>query len=74
METTDEKTKKATRRFKQVPSINRIGERNPKIPMPVIVSRGNKEKEHERVITRAMRTNSRPISAGEPINWDEAYN
>jgi len=62
-----------TRKFKQVPSINRIGERNPKIPRPVIVSCGNRKKAHERTITRAMRTNSRAISAGEPINWDEVY-
>ena len=62
-----------TRKFKQVPSINRIGGRNPLIPSPVIVSCGNKKSNHERKITRPMRTNSRPISAGEPINWDEVY-
>ena len=62
-----------TRKFKQVPSINRIGGRNLKIPVPVIVSSGKKNSEHERTITRPLRTNSRPISAGEPINWDEVY-
>ena len=62
-----------TKKFKQVPSINRIGERNPKIPRPVIVSCGNKKSNHARTITRAMRSNSRTISAGEPINWDEVY-
>lgn len=63
-----------TRKFKQVPSINRVGGVNPNIPRPVIVSRGlNKKLSHDRVIARPMRTNSRPISAGEPINWDEVY-
>ena len=62
-----------TRKYKQVPSINRIGERNPMIPGPVIVHCGNKKRSHERIITRSMRTNSRTISAGEPINWDEVY-
>lgn len=62
-----------TRKFKQVPSINRVGERNPKIPRPVIVNCGNKKSKNERTITRTMRTDSRPISAGEPINWDEVY-
>ena len=62
-----------TRKFKQVPSINRIGGRNPNIPAPVIVSSGKRKPDHERTITRAMRTNSRHISAGEPINWDEVY-
>ena len=63
-----------TKKFKQVPSINRIGERNPNIPAPVIVRCGaQKKKSHERTITRTMRTNSRPISVGEPINWDEVY-
>ena len=61
-----------TRKFKQVPSINRIGERNPKIPTPIIVNSGRK-KGHERTITRSMRTNSRTISPGESINWDEVY-
>ena len=62
-----------TRKFKQVPSINRVGERNPKIPSPVIVSYGKRKASYERAITRPMRTNSRTISAGEPINWDEVY-
>ena|GEM_PF-6909272 len=62
-----------TRKYKQVPSINRMGERNPLIPNPAIVNCGNKTKRHERTITRSMRTNSRSISAGEPINWDEVY-
>ena len=62
-----------TRKFKQVPSINRIGGRNPKVPTPVIVSRGKKHSNHVRTITRSMRTDSRAISAGEPINWDEVY-
>ena len=63
-----------TRKFKQVPSINRVGGVNPDIPRPVIVSRGkNKQQSHERVIARPVRTNSRPIGAGEPINWDEVY-
>jgi hypothetical protein len=63
-----------TKKFKQVPSINRIGERNPNIPLPVIVRCGaQRQKTHERTITRTMRTDSRPISAGEPINWDEVY-
>ncbi|MBP3845805.1 MAG: hypothetical protein J6E48_11820 [Prevotella sp.] len=62
-----------TRKFKQVPSLNRVGGRNPLIPSPVIVSRGKNTVNHERTITRPMRTNSRPISAGESINWDEVY-
>ena len=62
-----------TRKFKQVPSINRIGERNPNIPKPVIVNRGMKRSNHERTITSAMRTDSRTIGAGEPINWDQVY-
>ena len=62
-----------TRKFKQVPSINRIGKGNPNIPRPVIVSRGRKEMTHERFITRFMRTDSRTISVGKPINWDEVY-
>lgn len=62
-----------TRKFKQVPSINRIGGRNPMIPAPVVVSRGKKELGNERTITRPMRTTSRPIGVGEPINWDEVY-
>ena len=69
----DNKTTMETRKFKQVPSINRVGNRNPLIPSPVIVSRGKQSKTHERSITRPMRSNSRPISAGEPINWDEVY-
>jgi len=63
-----------TKKFKQVPSINRIGERNPNIPDPVIVNYSQKTVSHERTFTRPLRTNSRPISAGEPINWDEVYN
>jgi hypothetical protein len=62
-----------TKKFKQVPSINRIGGRNPNIPAPVIVSRGTKNKGYGRTISRAMRTYSRTIGAGEPINWDEVY-
>ena len=62
-----------TKKFKQVPSINRIGERNTNIPKPVIVNRGTKSLRHERTITSAMRTDSRTISAGEPINWDKVY-
>ena len=42
------------------------------IPSPVVVSRGKKNS-HERTITRPMRTNSRPIGIGKPINWDEVY-
>ena len=61
-----------TRKFKQVPSINRIGGQNPTIPAPIIVSCG-KNKKNERIITRPMRTDSRTISAGEPINWDQVY-
>ena len=63
-----------TRKFKQVPSINRVGGRNPEIPNPVIVSYGSKKPGHARVITRPMRSDSRTIGAGEPINWDEVYN
>ncbi len=62
-----------TRKLKQVPSINRVGERNPLIPRPVIVNCGNKKRNYERIITRSMRSNSRTIGAGEPINWDEVY-
>ena len=62
-----------TRKFKQVPSITRVGNQNPLIPKPVIVNCGNKKSNHERTITRAMRSNSRTISAGESINWDEVY-
>ena len=62
-----------TKKFKQVPSINRIGERNPNIPRPVIINRGTKTAKHERTITSAMRTDSRTIGAGEPINWDQVY-
>ena len=51
-----------TRKFKQVPSINRLGGRNPRIPSPVIVSCGNNSNRNERTITRPMRTNSRPKS------------
>ncbi len=61
-----------TKKFKQVPSINRIGAQNPKIPAPVIVSFG-KNKRHEHIVARSMRTDSRTISAGKPINWDEVY-
>ena len=61
-------------KFKQVPSINRIGSRNPEIPAPVIINVGTRKSSYERIIARAMRTDSRPISAGEPINWDEVYN
>ena len=64
-----------TMKFKQVPSISRVGGVNPNIPKPVIVSRGvKKEQSHDRIVARPVRTNSRPISAGEPINWDEVYN
>lgn len=63
-----------TRKFKQVPSISPVGTRNPKIPAPVIVSKGKVRESNERIITRAMRTDSRIISAGKPINWDEVYN
>lgn len=63
-----------TRKFKQVPSINRIGAPNPRIPRPVILSRGNQSSSHERIIARSMHTDSRAISAGEPIDWDEVYN
>lgn len=62
-----------TRKFKQVPSINRIGSGNASIPRPVIVSVGSNRKGHERIITRPMRTNSRTIGTGEPINWNEVY-
>ena len=62
-----------TRKFKQVPSINRIGNGHPGIPRPVILSFGKKNDGHERIITRPVRTDSRTISAGEPINWDEVY-
>lgn len=64
-----------TRKFKQVPSISLIGPRNPNIPAPVVVKNGRKDKKaHERTITRPMRTDSRAISSGEPINWNEVYN
>ena len=62
-----------TRKFKQVPSINQLGERNSAIPKPVIVNCGKKKRNYGRTITRSMHTNSRTISAGEPINWDEVY-
>ncbi len=62
-----------TRKFKQVPSINRIGSGNPNIPRPVIVSCGRKGIANERFVTRPMRTDSRTIGSGEPINWDEVY-
>ena len=63
-----------TRKFKQVPSINRVGERNPMIPKPVVVNCGKKNSTHHgRTITHTMRTDSRTISAGKPINWDEVY-
>jgi len=32
-----------TKKFKQIPSINRIGERNPNIPAPVVVNYGKKK-------------------------------
>ena len=56
-----------------VPSLNRISGHNPLIPRPVVVNCGSKKIKHERTITRPMRTNSRPIGVGEPINWDEVY-
>lgn len=62
-----------TRKFKQVPSINRIGDGNPGIPRPVILSFGKKVNRHERIVTRPMRTDSRSIGVGEPINWNEVY-
>ena len=62
-----------TRKFKQLPSISRIGERNPKIPRPVIVNYGTKDNDYERIISRPMQFDSRPIGVGEPINWDEVY-
>lgn len=63
-----------TKKFKQVPSINRTGGRNPNIPKPIVINRGRKKVTYDRIITRPMRTDSRPISAGESINWDEVYN
>ena len=65
-------TNMETRKFKQVPSINRIGGQNPTIPAPIIVSCG-KNKKNERIITRPMRTDSRAIGTGKPINWNEVY-
>ena len=62
-----------TRKFKQVPSISRIGNGNPDIPKPVIVCNGKKGTNHERFITRTMRTDSRTIGVGKSINWDEVY-
>ena len=62
-----------TKKFKQVPSINRIGGQNLNIPTPIIVSRGIKRQGYGRKISQPMRTDSRPIGAGEPINWDEVY-
>ncbi|MBR1519709.1 MAG: hypothetical protein IJ635_00540 [Bacteroidaceae bacterium] len=62
-----------TRKYKQVPSITRIGGPNPRIPRPVIVNCGKSSKAHERIVARAVRTNSRAIGAGEPIDWDEVY-
>lgn len=62
-----------TRKFKQVPSINRIGSGNTDIPHPVIISFGTKNVDNERIVTSPMHTDSRTISAGEPINWDEVY-
>lgn len=56
-----------------IPETTKKKEQNPNIPSPVIVSRGRKKHTVERTITRAMRSNSRTISAGEPINWDEVY-
>ena len=62
------------KKFKQIPSINRIGSGNPRIPAPVIISRGVKNTHHERTLTRSLHTNIRALSPGEPINWDEVYN
>ena len=62
-----------TKKFKQVPSINRIGGHNPNIPPPVIVSRGIRRQGNGRKIPSAMRNDSRTIGAGESINWDEVY-
>lgn len=51
-----------TKKFKQVPSINRIGGRNPKIPSPVIVRCGTQnQKSHERTITRVCADNAQPL-------------
>ena len=62
-----------TRTVKQVPSINRVGMGNPRIPSPVVVSSGKKTGEHERTFTRPMRADSRTIGAGKPIDWNEVY-
>ena len=62
-----------TKKFKQVPSINRIGSPNPNIPEPVVISRGTEDISNEYIVTRPMRTDSRSISAGKPINWSEVY-
>ena len=47
--TEDTATIMDTKKFKQVPSINRIGKQNPNIPSPVVVSRGQKKHTHERI-------------------------
>lgn len=62
-----------TKKFKQVPSINRIGGRNPNIPAPVILSRGTRRQGNGRTISPSMHDDSRTIGAGEPINWNEVY-
>lgn len=62
-----------TKKFKQVPSINRIGDPNPNIPAPVIVSRGIRSQGNGRTISSTMRSDSRTIGAGESINWNEVY-
>lgn len=62
-----------TRKFKQVPSISSIGNRNPNIPKPVVVSYGKKKVDNERIITKSMRSDSRTISAGRPIDWNEVW-
>ena len=60
---------KETTKFKQVPSINRIGGRNPLIPDPVIVSSGRKKKrskltpEEIRLLNRAMPSGNKYIEA-----------
>ena len=62
-----------TKKFKQVPSINRIGGRNPNIPAPVILSRGTKRQGNGRTISSTMHDDSRIIGPGEPIYWNEVY-
>ena len=47
--------KMETRKFKQVPSINRVGERNPRIPKPVIVNYGNTNQEKENKVIRLIK-------------------